>query len=72
MIKTLTATITTAYGRYDIDYKPNNQENNRYAVSGHGATVYLESLEACMAQIEHYDDLAIEQALWYPELEHNS
>ena len=71
-MKTFNAEVKTDYDTYFIDYKPDNQENNRFAVwSYRRGAVYLETVSACMAQIDHYDDLDIERATWINELEHN-
>ena len=77
MIESFTAQVKTEFDDYYIDYKPDNQPNNRFAVSSNRRTaVYLETLQDAYDQIEfYYDqdlDRAIEQALLQSELDHNS
>ena len=71
-MKTFSAEVRTHYDLYYIDYKPDNQPNNRFAVwSGRRSAVYLESVQDALNQIAHYDDLDIERATWLNEQEHN-
>jgi hypothetical protein len=76
MIQSFTAQVKTEFDTYYIDYKPDNQPNNRFAVSSYRRTaVYLDTLQDAYNQIEfYYDqdmDRAIEQANLLNELEHN-
>lgn len=71
-MKAFSATVTTDYDTYYIDYKPANQYNNQYAVwSTRRTAVYLESIQDAINQIEFYDDQDIERACLISELEHN-
>jgi hypothetical protein len=76
MIKSFNAEVKTEFDTYFIDYKPDNQENNRFAVwSFRRTAIYLETLQDAYDQIEfYYDqdlDRAIEQENLLNELEHN-
>jgi len=62
-MKTFNAEVRMHHDLYYIDYKPNMPPNNRFAVwSGRRNAVYVESVQDALNQIDHYNDLDIEQA----------
>lgn len=71
-MQALSATVKMDYDTYYIEYFPNNIYNNRFAVfSNRRSAVYVYSIQDAMNQIEHYNDLDIEQACLTSELEYN-
>ena len=75
-MKTFNAEVQAEFDTYYIDYKPNMQPNNRFAVwSNRRVAVYVESAKDAFDQIEYYIDQdldnAIEQQNLLNELEHN-
>jgi hypothetical protein len=71
-METFNAEVKMDYDTFYIDYKPNMQPNNRFAVwSTTRTAVYVESVQDAMNQIGFYNDQDIEHALLINELEHN-
>jgi hypothetical protein len=71
-METFNAEVKMDYDTFYIDYKPNMQPNNRFAVwSCRRTAVYVESVQDALNQIGFYNDQDIEQALLINELEHN-
>ena len=61
-MQTFTATVNTAVGRYDIDYKPRNAFN-KYAVNYNSGAVYLDSVQACLDWIESHSEYVLSTAV---------
>lgn len=71
-MKSFSAEVVTQYDTYYIDYKPNMQPNNRFAVwSNRRGAVYLESVQDALNQIDFYEDQDIEWANIMSEAENN-
>ena len=71
-MKSFGAEVVTQYDTYYIDYKPNMQPNNRFAVwSNRRGAVYLESVQDALNQIDFYEDQDIEWANIMSEAENN-
>ena len=71
-METFNAEVKMDYDTFYIDYHPDNQYNNRFAVWSHKRTaVYVYSLQDAMNQIDFYNDQDIEQALLMHESENN-
>jgi len=71
-MQTFNAEVKMDYDTFYIDYHPNNQYNNRFAVWSYIRTaVYVYSIQDAMNQIDFYNDQDIEQANLNNELEYN-
>lgn len=71
-MKSFSATVTTDYDTYFIEYCPTNIYSNQYAVwSLSRSAVYVYSVQDALNQINFYDDQDIERADLMTELHHN-
>ena len=61
-MQSFTATVQTAVGRYDIDYKP-NKHSHQFAVNYNGGAVYLDSVQACLDWIESHSEYVLSTAV---------